>query len=306
MHNFLSFVAIACLLGQVAGRTAQLVELNEENWKQMLKSEWMIEFHAPWCPACKDLSKTWDSFATWSKDLDIKVGEVDVTANPGLSGRFLVTALPTIYHVKDGVFRLYQGSRDKNDFIQFIEEKKWTIVEPLSSWKNPESVQMSVVAMFFRLSMYVRDLHTYFVETRGLPSWASYGIFGAATLLLGCLLGFVIVCIIDCVFPAAAMPAKNKQQQQQKKGKDEKKGKENEKAKETPKKTKDDDKGTHSQSDTEGSQHSQTDAENSSAAEDEGGLRQRKDNKQTTPTKPAVVANNNKTTTPNSDMKKKK
>ena len=27
----------------------------------------------------------------------IKIGAVDVTTNPGLSGRFLVTALPTIY-----------------------------------------------------------------------------------------------------------------------------------------------------------------------------------------------------------------
>ena len=53
--------------------------------------------HAPWCPACKEMSKTWDSFASWSKDLSIKVGDIDVTANPGLSGRFLVTALPTIY-----------------------------------------------------------------------------------------------------------------------------------------------------------------------------------------------------------------
>lgn len=43
--------------------------------------------------------------------------------------------------VKEGVFRLYQGPRDKEDFMKFIEEKKWTVVEPISSWKNPESMQ---------------------------------------------------------------------------------------------------------------------------------------------------------------------
>jgi hypothetical protein len=36
-------------------------------------------------------------FASWSDDLGIKVGHVDVTTSPGLSGRFMVTALPTIY-----------------------------------------------------------------------------------------------------------------------------------------------------------------------------------------------------------------
>ena len=33
-------------------------------------------------------------------DLQVGVGQVDVTASPGLSGRFMVTALPTIFHVK--------------------------------------------------------------------------------------------------------------------------------------------------------------------------------------------------------------
>lgn len=53
---------------------------------------------APWCPACRAFQETWDGFAKkWSRDLDIQVGVVDVTASPGLSGRFLITALPSIY-----------------------------------------------------------------------------------------------------------------------------------------------------------------------------------------------------------------
>ena len=80
-----------------ASRSKSLIILTEENWQDVLNGEWMLEFRADWCPACRDLQKAWNSFADWSKDLNIKVAEVDVTSNPGLSGRFLVTALPTIY-----------------------------------------------------------------------------------------------------------------------------------------------------------------------------------------------------------------
>ena len=52
---------------------------------------------APWCPACRGLQPIWDEFGGWSEDLDIGVGQVDVTSSPGLSGRFMVTALPTIF-----------------------------------------------------------------------------------------------------------------------------------------------------------------------------------------------------------------
>uniref|UniRef100_A0A8C0F059 Thioredoxin domain-containing protein n=2 Tax=Strigidae TaxID=30459 RepID=A0A8C0F059_BUBBB len=53
--------------------------------------------YAPWCPACQQIELTWESFAKESEHLDVTVGKVDVTQEPGLSGRFFVTTLPTIY-----------------------------------------------------------------------------------------------------------------------------------------------------------------------------------------------------------------
>ncbi|VDM60579.1 unnamed protein product [Angiostrongylus costaricensis] len=191
-------------LSLAAKTSSQLISLHEENWKDIMTGEWMVEFHAPWCPACKDLQKAWNAFADWSNDLNIKVGEVDVTVNPGLSGRFLVTALPTIYHVKDGVFRVYSGPRDKNDFITFIEDKRWLSIDAVPDYKHPNSKQMAVVAVFFKLSMAVRDLHNHLVEVKGIPSWASYSLFAGVTLALGCILGFFIVLIIDQVFPTGS------------------------------------------------------------------------------------------------------
>lgn len=50
-------------------------------------------------------------FAEWGEDFEVNVAKVDVTEQPGLSGRFSITALPTIYRCNDGEFRCYQGPR---------------------------------------------------------------------------------------------------------------------------------------------------------------------------------------------------
>lgn len=84
------------------------------------------------------------------------MAQVDVTKSPGLSGRFMVTALPTIMHVRDGIFRVYKGSRDKESFISFIEDEKWKQIEEIPGWKSPASLQMSLLASFFKLSQILR------------------------------------------------------------------------------------------------------------------------------------------------------
>merc|ERR1711872_864867 len=196
--RLLVLLVASCL---VATTTADLTVIQEDEWRQLLKGEWMVEFFAPWCPACRGLQPTWEDFAGWSEDLEIGIGQVDVTSSPGLSGRFMVTALPTIFHVKDGVFRQYRGARDKDSFISFVEEKKWQGVEPISSWKDPNSVQMSLVSYFFKLSMVLRNVHTTLTEDYQMPYWVSYVAFAVATILLGGILGLILVCCIDCVYP---------------------------------------------------------------------------------------------------------
>lgn len=62
----------------------------------------------------------------------------------------------TISSIINGEFRQYKGTRDKNSFMSFIEDKKWQTVEPVPSWKSPDSIQMSVVSSFFKLSQVLR------------------------------------------------------------------------------------------------------------------------------------------------------
>ncbi|KAG1649636.1 Thioredoxin-related transmembrane protein 1 [Nymphon striatum] len=171
-----------------ASSKGQLIILTEDTWSDMLKDEWMVEFYAPWCPACRGMQSIWEEFSSWSDTLDIKVAQIDVTTNPGLSGRFMVTALPTFYHVKDGVFRQYKGSRSKDELMSFVEDKKWEEIEPVPSWKAPQSIPFS--------------LHSHFVDNFGIPYWGSYVIFAVGTIFCGTILGLILVCFIDFVYPS--------------------------------------------------------------------------------------------------------
>ena len=56
---------------QPASADTRIVQLDESNWRQMLKGEWMVEFYAPWCPACRQLHATWSEFAEWTDDLGL-------------------------------------------------------------------------------------------------------------------------------------------------------------------------------------------------------------------------------------------
>lgn len=187
-------------------------QLNEDNWDLMLTGEWMIEFYAPWCPACKALEPIWEHLASLKKNLNINVGKIDVTDSPGLSGRFMVTALPTIFHVNDGIFRQYRSPRDEASLIEFVSKKTWTKVDPIPSWKSPTSFHMSILSQFFKLSQVLRGIHNKLLEDIGLPTWGSYLIFAVATIILGAILGLFIVCLIDFIYPPkpAQQQSKNK------------------------------------------------------------------------------------------------
>uniref|UniRef100_A0A8C6X9H0 Thioredoxin related transmembrane protein 4 n=1 Tax=Naja naja TaxID=35670 RepID=A0A8C6X9H0_NAJNA len=122
---------------------SHVVELSGSNWSLLLQGQWMVEFYAPWCPVCQQMELAWEAFARNSKELELSVGKVDVTQEPGVSGRFLVTTLPTIYHAKDGVFRRYRGSKTLEDLESYILERKWESIEPVAGWKSPTSLMVT-------------------------------------------------------------------------------------------------------------------------------------------------------------------
>ncbi|XP_031639133.1 thioredoxin-related transmembrane protein 1 [Contarinia nasturtii] len=200
----------------VFAEQAKVVDLNEDTWRIALNKEWMIEFYAPWCPACKNFAPAWRKLGEWSNDIGINTAQIDVTTSPALSGRFLVTALPTIFHVINGEFRQYRGPRDSDALISFIEEQKWKEIEPVSPWKHPDSVQMAIVSYFFKLSHYLKEVNNVMLIDYGMPPWLTYVLFAIVTILLGALLGLILVSIIDLIFPPVSQNSRKSFSQGQK------------------------------------------------------------------------------------------
>lgn len=102
----------------------------------------------------------------------------------------------------NGEFRQYRGPRDADSLITFIEERKWKDIEAVSAWKHPDSVQMTIMSYFFKLSHYLKEVNNVMLIDYGMPPWLTYVLFAIVTILLGALLGLVLVSIIDLIFPS--------------------------------------------------------------------------------------------------------
>lgn len=146
---------------------------------------------------------------SWSQVWMTKQESLSVKCN-NLWILILITALPTIYHIKEGKFRQYKGPRTKDEFLGFVEEKRWEALEPISSWQSPASFQMTLISQFYKVSMNLRvnQLSWFFssnlvlifesqnamnvlLDEYGVPTWAAYLLFGVLTILIGLILGLV-------------------------------------------------------------------------------------------------------------------
>jgi len=82
----------------------------------------LVDFWADWCPPCRIIAPTIDELAEEYADR-IKVGKVDVDANPDLSLKFGISSIPTIILFRDGkIVRRYVGITAKPDFVADLDK----------------------------------------------------------------------------------------------------------------------------------------------------------------------------------------
>jgi len=80
-----------------------------------------VDFYADWCGPCKLTSPIVETLSTEMKD--IKFVEVDVDANPDLSGKYSIFSIPTFIIFKDGqVVNQFVGAMGKEGFESEIKK----------------------------------------------------------------------------------------------------------------------------------------------------------------------------------------
>ncbi|CAN0313533.1 unnamed protein product [Lampetra planeri] len=84
----LPLLLLSSLVAAVAATKGGVEVVADDDWRKILEGEWMVEFYAPWCPACQQLQPEWVKLAAWSKDLNIRVGKVDITLQTAEAERF--------------------------------------------------------------------------------------------------------------------------------------------------------------------------------------------------------------------------
>ncbi|XP_019158660.1 PREDICTED: probable protein disulfide-isomerase A6 [Ipomoea nil] len=117
---------------KVAAIPSNVVVLTSENFEEIVlneKKDVLVEFYAPWCGHCKHLAPTYEKVATAFKlDEDVVIANLDADKYKDLGEKYGVSGFPTLKFFpkgnKDG--EDYEGGRDLDDFVNFINEKSGT------------------------------------------------------------------------------------------------------------------------------------------------------------------------------------
>ena len=106
--------------------TTKAIEITTENFEELVTHSnvpVLLDFWASWCGPCKIMGPIVDELADEYKDKPVRIGKVNVEANPALSGKFGVRSIPTfIFFDKGKPVSQGTGLVPKYDLAEVIEQ----------------------------------------------------------------------------------------------------------------------------------------------------------------------------------------
>ncbi|KAJ8749434.1 hypothetical protein K2173_025478 [Erythroxylum novogranatense] len=114
---------------KIAAIPSNVVVLTAENFDEFVldkTKDVLVEFYAPWCGHCKNLAPTYEKLATAFKlEEDVVIANLDADKYRDLAEKFGVSGFPTLkfFPKNNKAGEDYDGGRDLEDFVIFINEK---------------------------------------------------------------------------------------------------------------------------------------------------------------------------------------
>ncbi|KAL0213329.1 hypothetical protein RCL1_006955 [Eukaryota sp. TZLM3-RCL] len=105
---------------------ASIQVLTSENYDSTISSSpyVLVAYKATWCGHCKTLKPVWEELAKLSQSQqDLIIAEVDGDASKDIMKKEGIKGFPTIKLFKKGVEVKYQGPRDLNSFVSFLNKE---------------------------------------------------------------------------------------------------------------------------------------------------------------------------------------
>jgi protein disulfide-isomerase-like protein len=96
-------------------------EETAEDFENMGKAT-MVLFYAPWCPHCKSVMGDWAKLKDKAPK-HIKIAKVNCDEKPHLASKHQVKGFPTIILFKDGQKHTFEGPRNLDNFLAFLQNK---------------------------------------------------------------------------------------------------------------------------------------------------------------------------------------
>jgi thioredoxin 1 len=101
-----------------------VMEFTSENWqKEVVDSDKpvVVDFWAPWCGPCRQLTPTIERLAT-NLVGKVKVGKLNVDDNPDLAAQYGVTSIPRVFVFRGGDKPRHQvvGLTSENELMKLI------------------------------------------------------------------------------------------------------------------------------------------------------------------------------------------
>ncbi|CAI9103502.1 OLC1v1001999C2 [Oldenlandia corymbosa var. corymbosa] len=117
---------------KIAAVPSSVVVLTQDNFDEIVldvKKDVLVEFYAPWCGHCKNLAPTYEKVAAvFKQEEDVVIANLDADNYKDLAEKYGVSGYPTLkfFPKNNKAGEDYDGGRDLEDFVSFINEKSGT------------------------------------------------------------------------------------------------------------------------------------------------------------------------------------